>query len=104
MEGKRQGKWVRTYADGEYYAPYVNGKMHGYALYRSYRVDEDGLIGTNQGIYLDGEEHGKWVFRHPNGDIVKLEFRNGKEQYPKLWYDYDEEKCWSVYDYKKRKR
>ena len=236
VEGKRQGKWVRTYADGEYYAPYVNGKMHGYALYRSYRVDEDGLIGTNQGIYLDGEEHiigyghmrpdwsveaegpdengnihltfrnsdgdewggsyvngkrhghwihrspssrykgkdwvregsyvkgrahgkwvfrepdgtilggpyvegkrhgkwvagnldpkiydenfdrsgfvgegsyvedeehGKWVFRHPNGDIVKLEFRNGKEQYLKLWYDYDEEKCWSVYDYKKKKK
>ncbi len=108
VEGEEHGKWVFREPDGTIWGgPYVNGKRHGkwvtrnlYPKISDENFDRSGFVG--EGSYVEGKEHGKWVFRHPNGDIVKLQYRNGEEQYPKLWYDYDEEKCWSVYDYNKK--
>ena len=113
VEGQADGKWVTREGDGTILSEgsYVNGKRHGHWItdlhypeiyYENFA--RSGFIG--EGSYVESEKHGKWVFRHPDGDIVKLEFRNGKEQYPKLWYDYDEEKCWSIYrsDDGKRKK
>ena len=112
VEGQADGKWVTREGDGTILSEgsYVNGKKHGkwvISLYGNPEIYDENFDSSDfvgEGSYVEGEEHGKWVFRHPNGDIVKLEFRNEKEQYPKLWYDYDEEKCWSIYDYKKKKK
>ena len=100
------GKVHLTYrnSDGdEWGGSYVNGKRHGHWIERPWSMS-DGKNRLREGSYVEGKRHGKWIFRYPNGDIEKLEFRNGEEQYPKLWYDYDEEKCWSVYDHKKKKK
>ncbi len=111
VEGKKHGQWVYRDPDGTIISegPYVNGKAHGKwvaGIYEPQIYDEnfDRSDFVGEGSFVEGEKQGHWILRHPGGDVVKLEYRNGKEQYPKLWYDYDEEKCWSVYDYKKKKK
>ena len=106
VEGWRHGKWVYRDPNGTVRGgPYVNGKQHGKWVNRIYYFSGDfykGFIG--EGSYVDGQEHGQWVYRHPNGDILKAEYIDGYGQYPILWYDYSEEKCWSVAGNDKKKK
>ena len=98
------GHLTYSNSDGdEWGGSYVNGKRHGHWIERPWSMS-DGKNRLREGSYVEGKRHGKWIFSYPNGDIEKLEFRNGEEQSPKLWYDYDEEKCWSVYDHTKKKK
>ena len=97
------GKWTETvirFPDGTVGGGlYVNGQKHGKWVDKPHDIylDNDfyrGFIG--EGAYVDGEEQGEWVYRHPNGDILKIEWDNGRPSSTVFWYDYDEEKCWSL--------
>ena len=99
MEGKKHGEWVYRDPDGTVRrGSYVEGKKHGKWVDWPYAVflGEDfyrRFVG--EGSYVDGEEQGEWVYRHPNGDKLKVEWKNGYPNSTVFWYDYDEEKCWS---------
>ena len=89
----------------------MDSKQNGKWIDRFYRSSTGirGFIGT--GVYVEGEntgqKHGQWVNRHPNGDILIVEYGSWSVQDPVFWYDYDDEKCWSIkdigYDDEKRK-
>ena len=104
VEGERQGEWVYRDPGGAIWGggAYVEGKKHGRWVDwpNHWYLDEDfyrRFVG--EGSYVEGEEQGEWVYRHPNGDILKIEWENGDPNSPVLWYDYDEEKCWSTSRY-----
>ena len=112
VDGNRHGKWIardstRTvvsegaYVDGKRHGSWIEGIVENDVL-REYF--DKGFIGT--GNYEEIKEntwrnqpwrrHGKWVYRHPNGDILRVEYKDGWVRSPWLWYDYDDEKCWEL--------
>ena len=74
VHGKRQGHWVRRWADGSVSeGPYVDGKRHGHWVSRN----ADGSTDW-EGPYVNGEENGHWVIHYTNGSRFEGEFRDGK--------------------------
>ncbi len=117
VNGKWHGHWVGRDSSGTVVSKgsYVDGQRHGHWVARitdniDKRFDdiEKRFLGegsyverfVGEGSYVESlwpEKHGQWVYRHPNGDILKVEYKYGYRRSPFLWYDYDEEKCWSFY-------
>ena len=109
VNDKKHGRWVTRDLTGTVVSEgvYVNEEKHGkwsesivvelaYSSLHGYF--DKGFVG--KGTYVEGRRQGTWVYRHPNGDILRVEYtRYGSARDPWLWYDYDDEKCWALTDW-----
>lgn len=50
-QGKKEGRWTEVTEDGDVF----------------------------EGNYVDGERHGHWVLREPDGTVEHVTYRNGEE-------------------------
>lgn len=76
-------------------AAYVNNQLHGkFAKFKFGRK-------TEEGEYLNGQPHGRWITYYANKDIMQQEtnFKNGK-QHGALRYFNEEGEVTMEYDYK----
>lgn len=51
------------------------GRKHGH--WTEFPEDEDVLV-ADEGHYVNGKRHGKWVARHPDGTVENLIYRNAE--------------------------
>ena len=112
-DGKNKGQWIGRNADGGVIASgtYVDGDRHGKwtaQIPNSFGrwLSSDGKVDprfVGEGNYSSGEEHGQWLYHHPNGNILKVEFKDGYTQFPVFLYDSGEGKCWRITKEKKKK-
>ena len=112
-DGKNKGQWIGRNADGDVIASgtYVDGDRHGKwtaPIPNSFGkwLSSDGKVDSRfvgEGNYSSGEEQGQWVYHHPNGNTLKVEFKDGETQFPFFLYDFGEGKCWRITKEKKKK-
>ena len=91
MHGKRNGPWVRRYANGAVFEGlYVDGELHGPSVWRRPNGTESkGLYvdgerhghwvqefadRVEEGPYVDGEKHGRWIWRFASGGSLEFEY------------------------------
>lgn len=73
-QGQKVGHWTEVTAYGGYVSEgrYVDGKEHGHWVWRGF-----GFV--HEGPYVDGKKHGHWVLRFADGDVQEGPFVDGKQ-------------------------
>ena len=76
QNGRRHGEWVLRWVSGSSVkGPYVNGEKHGKWVDRPNYIYFDSDFErrfVGEGSYVEDEEQGQWIYRHSNGDIIKI--------------------------------
>ena len=57
--------------------PYVDGKEHGHWVFRK---SVGTIWASHEGPFVDGKRHGRWVVRGSSGDVEIETYVNGEKQ------------------------